>query len=1463
MSEDQSEDTGINVLVIEQDGQLFAVPVTSDLPMETPSLEIPGSSAIVPDDRNTLRFANFRVPGKRNRCEPCTCRTRSDFYFLDDGSAYNVDSSGTIWYQAAYSFTWEQLYRCRNYIPWSNGVSRLDHVMRDEQGFPGRWSVLSSRRIPCGRPDSGSFIGFQTDVGSCVVFYKGKIVYEGSYRSDSNGSLGISTTDDDITLSVGSSEYRNWITEECEETEDSCNVCNNNDSAGNDRELFRNTDGKWSINGSTGTWTHTDETTFVKGEVTPVFSQSVTFIDPPCPTCYFGWGLGGGSGSSTEETGMHLGTNESGSVVWFTTKKRSDRWWRFAGIVETEDDLPDIIKQPSWKVVDEYGKPYSVEPKLRDFDVIVVRSKEEGEGSKEEWDYRDGKPYYLKDSQWIEHESETYADLVMSWATACILYEELEVRSQKLEEDASGEETATPHATSNSCLLTSNYWLGNAMRVQACGDVVLVNGNVKELDRLLIYQGKVIASEKAIGRNDKTCEESSSESSEDPQEEECITLKDSVECAYSRYYWAKDFTQTELCKVADGYVFARFTQADGSVRHVLRYFNGSEWVGEWETTTPPGEPVWESGIQSPLVGWWALHNVFWLALGRTMPDETVERLIFHRGSLIASFIYDPALYQNDSFRYLTLPVGLFSTCTAIYTCPESYSGIPKYIIWDENGNVIVGCTDLVNYECMESTPIGYLPWAFSMQVPMKEKSYSWTYSTRLSGGATPFQSITVTEVVRYQEIFIPALGEKFYSGGQMTRTTRNNTTGSTTYDYFGCDAEHWSDKDLHYGNSTCQYPLPNPYRPVESVYPLGYVGIGNISLSMISTCGNWYKDEPEVIGEVQMIDNDLEPGALGETTDGGFDITLCALVGSFPAASGAMFVPRPTILIQDTCEQKLKFPETGSGKWQSWQPNPGQVHTTNYKRPIWNRVFWRGDSGGMPWRYLAFGEWTRDHVSYMGVKVMGDANGLATDSLMIDHLEKGAASELLMTTWRQEGSAWKRRLYYLEQETFWYADSIGSEYEATRRYTTHVWEIEAQQIGGRFVNASATYSKDDYLFTIIEQPGDSPLIFGRYYDTLFYKLCSQPWLQFWVSCDYTFIAEGSGQNQFINVTFRGKQVYTSPTVAQIEQGDDWWYDCCNEGYALVIGEVIDGVTTYRSWVEGNPAMTSSERIDIIGCCATHRVINQYEYRYALLGTGDYLQEPATEGINTCQDFLDKWNKAEAEAEENEEEPEYPEVFLTDGTKIVVVAGRIETEDGAVIDHTDPDTTSLLKTTITDTRERMLFCNGAVMGSNKRYDGLYCCDEYAICVYVDDDDLSGWKSEGYDYETWTYTAEQKYTPHPGWLDKQPPAAKNRTEWDRYKSLYPGFAVDVFHQGEKVGTYRLSDANSPIYYDKRIGSWVWELLTIWYKAPWDRRGIGAVPWALEGTPKCGNGKLLIPYDGGLTTVMGGEAERIVFP
>ena len=186
MKEELGEETGVRSEELGEETEVKRPPSTSS---PTNSYLLSPNSFPPNSSPPTLRFANFRAGGRRNRCEPCTCRNRSHFFFLENGDAYNVDTGGTIWYQAAGSFEWKPRYRCRNYIPWSTGIGRLDHVMRDEQGFPGSESIRISRRIPCGRPDSGGFIGFQTDAGSCVVFLNGNIVYEGAYRSDCDAEL--------------------------------------------------------------------------------------------------------------------------------------------------------------------------------------------------------------------------------------------------------------------------------------------------------------------------------------------------------------------------------------------------------------------------------------------------------------------------------------------------------------------------------------------------------------------------------------------------------------------------------------------------------------------------------------------------------------------------------------------------------------------------------------------------------------------------------------------------------------------------------------------------------------------------------------------------------------------------------------------------------------------------------------------------------------------------------------------------------------------------------------------------------------------------------------------------------------------------------------------------------------------------------------------------------------------------
>jgi hypothetical protein len=286
-----------------------------------------------------------------------------------------------------------------------------------------------------------------------------------------------------------------------------------------------------------------------------------------------------------------------------------------------------------------------------------------------------------------------------------------------------------------------------------------------------------------------------------------------------------------------------------------------------------------------------------------------------------------------------------------------------------------------------------------------------------------------------------------------------------------------------------------------------------------------------------------------------------------------------------------------------------------------------------------------------------------------------------------------------------------------------------------------------------------------------------------------------------------------------------------------------GITEYQGetrlrmvFIEGVLVWSSNESeydtpISVADCCATHNG----EHRYALLG------------INNLEETI--------------EDGEI--VTLTDGTLAGYTGDGLYVTEDWVWFYFD---SALLKKTITDNRTRTLYHNGVPIKSNKRYDGLFCCGDYALCTYVDDDYLSGWRNEwevqlGFGDRAWG--VDRKWSPNPGWGDWTPPTPKDFTAdgmklWDYYKAVYPGFKMDVFCAGEFVGTFDVSDANSPIHYDHLgIGS-VWLIFAAAYTA--SRNDIGAMPWALEGTPKCHQNKLLIPFDGGITTCMNKISRRI---
>jgi hypothetical protein len=348
------------------------------------------------------------------------------------------------------------------------------------------------------------------------------------------------------------------------------------------------------------------------------------------------------------------------------------------------------------------------------------------------------------------------------------------------------------------------------------------------------------------------------------------------------------------------------------------------------------------------------------------------------------------------------------------------------------------------------------------------------------------------------------------------------------------------------------------------------------------------------------------------------------------------------------------------------------------------------------------------------------------------------------------------------------------------------------------------------------------------------------------------------------------------------------------------------------YVEGNEIWSSNDENDkvrIFDCCTTHNG----EHRYGLIGINDleevldcYGKEGgewyAIPESRLCENFPDATSLNNMLNKAWEDRHEYS-IELTDGTMaypsrmnydlVATLDGSVcfwlvwyseyTTTDGIkfpglrnkylyhgdldggmrIVDTWLPEYVALAKKKITDKRERYLCHNGKVLRENIRYDGLYCCGDFALCTYVDDDYLSGWSNE------WQARSgvssvngvERKWTPNPGWGDRMPPSASDRATWDYYKAVYPGFKVDVFYKGNFVGTFDLSDANSPIHYDHLGIGIVWLWMMSFRDYGW-RNDIGRAPWSLEGTPKCADRKLLIPFDGGITTCVGDGFEREVF-
>jgi hypothetical protein len=1359
-----------------------------------------------------MKYANFRNTLK-NRCEPCQCRTRSHFFFCDNEDTYNVDTRGNIWYQAAGSFEWSKIYQCRNYIPWQSYVSRLDHVMRNEIG--GTADYRFSSRIPCGRPMSGDFIGFQTDINACVLFKNGQKVYEGKYRSDCDGAIGFNNQHGLDFFGAATSYYHNWLTTE---------GCNNNDPHGNDTSLYRNTHGSYDEN-----WNFTPSINFVKGDVTPMLTLSRIDGEESGETSadLFGWGLATdmmdccGNSPIDGETGFHLGTNETGSTVWFTTDKKGEKWFRFAGQVDSAANLPDMINLKNWTVVDEQDAP-KTPTTLQDMDVIVV-------GSGSIWTC---KPFYLKDFQWHDTNKDTYADLMLSAGTGVIFHE-----------------SAEPIVHCND---TPDCWMGNIQSIQACGDVVLVNANQKGVDRVLVINGKAVLRVPAI----------------DPLSS--LSLIDGLECAFSKYYLTGLPEELRTCEDTDYVSFIKITQADGRILHIIAY-NGAI---TWQEATAAGED-WTCG----LTGDTGLPNVYFIAIGRTV-NGNAERKVFYKGNEAAYYTYDYSLLDAGLGQSYAIPTGIIGSCGAVFQCPKQSRTdplFPRGSIWDTNGTQLIACSNMYTWRT-GSLIWGVAPFEPGTSQPKKERiTNTYSYNTYSYNGCTRVgtSTTTVKEIIEYSKAYVPGLATTMYTGGSLIRETYRNDV-LYNRETFTAQSRHYIPPNSY---PSCSNPIITP-----TVGNLQYFAVAN-SLAQFF---DFLPEPPQVVNNVKIVDNSLDPNSYDHSVSVAVSTNFACLFGLFESGASPT---EPFGMITQSTIHKLKFnPSSGMGLC-AFNPDQSVVMQDEYEVPIYNRIFLGGGSG----LALYQGGFDETHEAYSHLLVSEDVDGYNTGRWLLNdvvHDCAGGWQQTICTSAEEVTGVY----FALTQEKTSYTDDYGYTSTYVEKYTTHVYfykgTIEPNPGGGyRFVNQQIT----DYLEDIVSGGGYNKE-YGSYENaditkTLFYKICTQGCNKIRAHCGY--IIEMGDEND--TISFTGTVIYTSPNKTA---GSYEITGCCEDAFMLIISETIGGITTRYVFIEGNEVWSSDnpeDEIAIIRCCKNG------ENRYALLGI-NHLNE---ELVNYNGEFFDAKTC-------NEYPPGDPQlvidamadaanhtITLTDGTIATPVHATADwvqefgtgncypacwydlyqTPDGVLFEGlyrkgvnpgsltegwspiNEPiyDNIALAKKQITDNRTRTIYHNGQQIASNKNYDGIFCCGNFMLSAYVDDEYKSGWWNR-VDTGSKHDVIERKHNPFPGFGDALPPAANAYTEeglkkWNYYNRSQSPYRVAVFAGGTMIADEPVNDVNSPIHYDHLNMPFPWLLFGLYFGGV--QMNIGNYPLMMEGHPICGSAKVLIPHDDGLTTVTAGES------
>ena len=203
------------------------------------------------------------------------------------------------------------------------------------------------------------------------------------------------------------------------------------------------------------------------------------------------------------------------------------------------------------------------------------------------------------------------------------------------------------------------------------------------------------------------------------------------------------------------------------------------------------------------------------------------------------------------------------------------------------------------------------------------------------------------------------------------------------------------------------------------------------------------------------------------------------------------------------------------------------------------------------------------------MKILGDNNGVLSNSLIVDEVLPGALSYFQQRKWFPEGDKFRCNVFNLQVV----GGSPSLTHEGIGQLITHVYTFEADRVTDvgfthMYKNLSlASYDTEEIEFDwqgVIFDYQSPDAVLKK---TLWYKLCTMPEEDFLFFCGHVLEFEGYGGSEVAMLSFCGKHIYTPPTTSQLYDSSELpsrhhtKAGAAGAGKISVMGEMLPKSTT--------------------------------------------------------------------------------------------------------------------------------------------------------------------------------------------------------------------------------------------------------------------------------------------------------------